>query len=312
MSWQLCYWSVLNLSSPKLRNWEDWWRKDSLFLLFSLSLSHVNSLRSHGLQHAKLPWPSPSPGVCSNSCPLRSCHPTISSSVTPFSSYLQYFPAPGSFPMSWLFASGGQSIGASASASVLPMNILGWFPFKTDWFDLLAVQGILKSLLQHNSKASVLQCPAFFMVQLSHLYMTTGKTTALAIWTFVSKVMSLLFNTLSRFVRAFLPRSNHLLISWLQPPLSVQPCFFQFTMPELWIQPTADSAVLFSAIKLMIGGPLGQQGLAFLSMHYESEPVLSPLIHSATRAVVGLCPPFHRWGNWGSQFSILTKPRSPC
>ena len=88
-----------------------------------------NSLQPHGLQHASLPCPSLSPGVCSNSCPLsRWCHPTISSSVTPFSSCPQCFPASGSFPMSQLFAWGGHSIGASASASVLPMNIQGWFP----------------------------------------------------------------------------------------------------------------------------------------------------------------------------------------
>ena len=102
--------------------------------------------------------------------------------------------------MSQFFASGGQSIGASASASVLPMNIQFIF-FRNDWFDLLAVQETLKSLLQHHSlKASILWRSAFFMVQLSHLYMTTGKTTTLTIQTFVGKVMSLLFNTLSRFV----------------------------------------------------------------------------------------------------------------
>ena len=89
--------------------------------------------------------------------------------------------------------------------------------FRMDWLDLLAVQGTLKSLLQHHSsKASVLQCSAFFRVQLSHPYMTTGKTTALTRWTFVGKVMSLLFNMLSRLAIAFLPRSKHLLISWLQ------------------------------------------------------------------------------------------------
>ena len=89
-----------------------------------------------------------------------------------------------------------------------------------DWLDLLAVQGTLKSLLQHqSSKASILQCSAFFMVRLSHPYMTTGKTIALTRWTFVGKVMSLLFNMLSRFAIAFLPRSKHLLISWLQSPL---------------------------------------------------------------------------------------------
>ena len=99
----------------------------------------------------------------------------------------------GLFQESQLFTSGGQSIGASASASVLPMNIQGWFSFRTDWFDLLAVQGTLKSLLQyHSSKASILWCSAFFMVQLSHEYMTTGKTIALTLQTFVSKVMSLL------------------------------------------------------------------------------------------------------------------------
>ena len=94
--------------------------------------------------------------------------------------------------------------------------------FRIDWFDLLAVQGTLKSLLQHhNLKASSLQHSAFFMVQLSHLYMTNGKTILWTIWTFVSKVMSLLFNTLSRFVIAFLPRSKHLLISWLQSLFTV-------------------------------------------------------------------------------------------
>ena len=94
--------------------------------------------------------------------------------------------------------------------------------FRIDWFDLLAVQGTLRSLLQrHNLKASILQHSAFFMVQLSHLYMTTGKPIALTIWTFVSKVMSLIFNILSRFVRAFFPRSKCLLISWLQSPSAV-------------------------------------------------------------------------------------------
>ena len=129
------------------------------------------------------------------------CHPLLS--------HLQSFPASGSFPMSQFFASGDQSIEASASASVLPMNI-GLISFRIDWFGLLAVQGTLKSLLQHHiSKASVLQFSAFFMIQLSHLYMTTRKTIALTRWTFVAKVMSLLFNMLSRLVIAFLPRSKH-------------------------------------------------------------------------------------------------------
>ena len=97
-----------------------------------------NSLRRHGLQHARLPCPSPTPGVYSNSCPSsRWCHPTISSCVIPFSSCLQSFPASGSFQMSWLFASGGQRIGVSASAPVLSMNIQNWFPLElTGWISL--------------------------------------------------------------------------------------------------------------------------------------------------------------------------------
>ena len=128
--------------------------------------------------------------------------------------------------MSWLFASGGQSIGASASASVLPMNIQDWFPlglfsFRIDWFDLLGVQGTLKSLLHHHSsKASILWYSSF-MVQLSHPCMTTGKNIALTIWTFVGKVRTLLFNILFRLVIAFLPRSKRLFISWLQSPSAV-------------------------------------------------------------------------------------------
>ena len=108
----------------------------------------------------------------------------------------------------------------SFSLSISPSNeYSGLISFRMDWLDLLAVQGTLKSLLQHHSsKASVLQCLAFFIVQLSHPYMITGKTIALTRWTFVGKVMSLLFNMLSRLVKAFLPRSKRLLISWLQSP----------------------------------------------------------------------------------------------
>ena len=124
--------------------------------------------------------------------------------------------------MSWLFTSGGQSIRVSASASFLPMNILGLISFRIDWFDPLAVQETLKSLLQHHGlKASALWFSALFMVQLSYMYMTTGKTIALTIGKFVGKVMSLLFNMLSRFVIAFLPRSKYLLILWLQSPSTV-------------------------------------------------------------------------------------------
>ena len=159
-------------------------------LLFSCSVVS-DSLQPHGLQHTRLLCPSPSPRVCSNSCPLSWWYfPIILSSVIPFSSCLQYFPASRSFPMSRLFASGGQSIGASASASVPPMNIQDWSPLGWTGFDLLAVQGTLKSLLQHHSsKASIFWCSAF-IVQLSHPFMATGKTIALTRWTFVGKLTS--------------------------------------------------------------------------------------------------------------------------
>ena len=130
--------------------------------------------------------PSPSPRVHPSSCPLNWwCHQTISSLAAPFSFCLQSFPASGYFPMNRLFKLGGQSTGASVSASVLPMNeYSGLIFFRIGWFDLLAVQGTLKSLLQHNSlKASILQHSAFFMVHLSDTYKTTGKTIALTIWT---------------------------------------------------------------------------------------------------------------------------------
>ena len=169
-----------------------------------------DSLWPHGLQHARLPCPSPNPGAYSNSCPSsRWCHPTISSSVIPFSSHLQSFSAPGSFQMSQFFASGGQSTRVSASVSVLPVNIQDRFPLGLT--DLITLQGTLKSLLQHHSsKASILQHSAFFIVQLSQPYMTTGKTIALARQTFVCQLMSLLFNMLSMLVIAFLPGNKDL------------------------------------------------------------------------------------------------------
>ena len=105
---------------------------------------------------------------------------------------------------------------------ILSKKIPGLISFRMDWLDLHAVQGTLKSLLRHHSsKASILRCSAFFTVQLSHPYMTTGQTIALTRWTFVGKVMSLLFNMLSRLVITFLPRSKRLLISWLQSPSAV-------------------------------------------------------------------------------------------
>ena len=151
-----------------------------------------DSLLPHGLKYARLPCPLLSPRVYSNSHPLSQwCHPTISSSVIPFFSCLQSFPASGSFPMSQLFASDGWSIGDSASAWVLPMNIQGWF--------LLVLKGLISLLSKRLSRVfssttvrryQFFGSQPFFVVQLSHPYMTPGKTIALTIWTLVGKVMS--------------------------------------------------------------------------------------------------------------------------
>ena len=176
-----------------------------------------DSLGPHGLQHIRPLCPPLSPGIWSNFCALsQRCYLTISSSVVPFSSCLQSFPVSESFPVSRLFAAGGQNIGALTSVSVLPMKIQNWFPLGLT--ALISLQGILEGLLQHhNSKVNVLWHSAFFMVyKLSHSYVTTEKITALTSRTFVGKMMSPLLNTLSWFVIAFLPRRKHLLISWLQ------------------------------------------------------------------------------------------------
>ena len=175
-----------------------------------------DSFWHHGLQHARLLFPAPTPGAYSNSCPLSWwCHPTISSSVVPFSSCLQSFPASMSFQMSQLFTSGGQSTGVSASASVLPMNIQDWFPLGwTGWISLQSKGR--SSLLQHHSlNVSILRHSAFFTVQLAHPYKTTGKTIALTSRTFVGKVMSLVFNGLSRFVIGFKPSKNQASLNFM-------------------------------------------------------------------------------------------------
>ena len=152
-----------------------------------------DSLWLHGLQYARLPCPSPSLVICSNSYPLSQwCHPTISSSVVPFSSCPQSFPSSGPFQRSQFLASGGQTTGVASSVSVLPMYIQDWLPLGWTGRIFLLSKG-LKSLLQrHSSKTWILWCSAFFMIQLSHLYTTTGKTIALTIRTFIGKGMSLL------------------------------------------------------------------------------------------------------------------------
>ena len=150
-----------------------------------------DSLWPHDLQHVKLLCPSPTPGACSNSCPSSWwCHPTISSSVIPFSSPLQSFPASGSFPISQFFASGGQRIGSSALASVLLVNIWDWFPLGlTGWISLQS-KGLSRVFSNTTvSKASILWHSAFFIVQLSHPHMTTGKTITSTRSTFAGKII---------------------------------------------------------------------------------------------------------------------------
>ena len=180
-----------------------------------------NSLQPRDLQDARPPCPSPTSGVHPNSFPSSQwCHPAISSSVVPCSSCPQSLPASESFPRSQLFAWGGQSNRDSALASVLPKKTQDWSP--SEWTGWISLQSKGLSRVQHHSsKASILRRSAFFTVQLSHPYMTTGKTIALTRWTFVGKVISLLFNMLSRLVITFLPRSKRLLISWLQSPSAV-------------------------------------------------------------------------------------------
>ena len=224
LPWKSHGWrSLVSYSSWDCKEWDTTEQFHSLHN--SVQLTHTvksDSVQPHGLQHGRPPCQSPNSGVYSNSCPLTwSCHPTISSSH-PFCSCLQCFPASGSFPKSKFFTSGGQRIGVSASASVLPMNIQDWSPLGwTGWISLQS-KTLSRSLLQHHSlKTSILGCSPFFSVQLSHPYMTTGKTIALTRWTFFGKVMSLLFNMLSRLVKAFLSRSKRLLISWLQSPPAV-------------------------------------------------------------------------------------------
>ena len=218
LEFALWLWELKLVLCDDLERWGGWEvrERDSRGRFSSVQLlSHVRLFATAWTAAHQASLSSPTPGACSNSCLLSQwCHPTT---VIPFSSFLQSFPASGSFPVSQFFPSGGQSIG-SISFSINPSNeYSGLISFRMDWFDLLAIQGSPKRLLQHySSEASILQRSAFFIVQLSCPYMSTEKTIALTRWTFVSKVMSLLFNMLSRLVIAFLTRSKHLLISWLQ------------------------------------------------------------------------------------------------
>ena len=191
----------------------------SISVQFSCSVVS-DSLQPHELQLARPPWPSPTPRVHPNPCPLSWwCHPTISSSVCPLLLLPSIFSSIRVFSNESALCIRWPKYWSFSFNSSLSNEHLGLISFRLDWLDLLAVQGALKSLLQHHtSKASIFQRSVFFTVQLSHPYMTTGKITALTRRTSADKLMSLLFNMLSRLVITFLPRSKHLLISWLQSP----------------------------------------------------------------------------------------------
>ena len=232
-----------------------WW---NLCMQFSHSVVS-DSLWPHERQHTRPPWPLLAPGVHPNPYALSWwCHPTISSSVIPFSCP-QSFPASGSFQMRTLCIRWPEYWNFSFNIS--PSNEHpGLISFRIDWLDLLTVQGTLKTLLQHHGeKASILRRSAFFTVQLSHLYMTTGKTIALTRRTFVGKVMSLLCNMLSRLVITFLPRNKRLLISWLQSPSAVilEPqknkvwhCFHCFSIYFPWSDGTGCHDLRFLNVEL--------------------------------------------------------------
>ena len=193
---------------------------DHIFSSAQFSRSVVSdSLQSHESQHTRPPCPSPTPEFTQTHFHLvgdaiQPSHPLLSPSPSALNlSSIRVFSNESTlhtrWPKYWSFSF------SISSSNEYP----GLISFRMDWLDLLAIQGTLKSLLQHHSsKTSILRCSAFFTVQLSHPYMTTGKTIALTRRTFVGKVISLLFNMLSRLVITFLPRSKHLLISWLQSP----------------------------------------------------------------------------------------------
>ena len=197
----------------------------NFFIFSSVQFSRSvvsDSLRPPEPQHARPPCPSPTPGVHPNPFSLSQwCHPTISSSVVPFSSCPQIPPSIRVFSNESDLRIRWPKY-CSCSFNILPTNEHpGLISFRMDWLDPLAVQGTLKSLLQHCSSKASIPHWAFFIVQLAHPYMTTGKTIALTRRTFVGKVMSLLFNMLSRLVVTFLPRGKSLLILWLQSPSAV-------------------------------------------------------------------------------------------
>ena len=239
----------------------------------------TDSLQPRGLQNAKIPCPSLSPAACSNSCPVSWwCHPAFSSSVVPFSC-LQSFPASGSFSVSQIFASGARILELQHHPS---SQYSGLISFRIDWFDLLAVQGTFKSLLQlHSSKASILWHSAFFIAQLLHPYVTTGKIIALTRWTFVSKVMSLVFNMLSRLVSRKDSESE-----WLarQPginPITVKP----------WNCEPRGRAVLLGSLTLLLSAQMQLPNKISLSAHVSPRIVHFRVLDKSPLSCPGRGPP---------------------
>ena len=266
----------------------------TLSVQFSLSVVS-NCLWPHGLQLARLLCPSPIPEAYSNSCPLSKwCRPTISSChpilLPPSTSpSIRVFSSEAVLHISW-------SKYWSFSLSINPSNeYSGLISFKIDRLDLIAVQGTLKCLLQHNSsKATIFLCSAFFIVQLSYPYMTTGKNISLTKQTFMGKIMSLLFNMLSRLNIAFLPRSKYLLISWLQSPSAV-----------ILEPPKIKSATVSFVSPSIFHGVLGPDAMILVFLTLSFKPIFSlsyftvikRLFSSSSLSAIRVCH-LLIWGYW--------------
>ena len=283
-------------------------RFDTLYMFSSVQLlSHVWLFVS--------PWtaarqasacPSPTPRACSNSLPSSwRCHPIISSSGIPFSSCLQSFSASGLFQMSHFFTSGGESIGVSASTSVFPIQ--DWFPLGlTGWISLQS-KG-LKTLQHHSSKASILQCSAFFIVQLSHPYMTNGKKHSFDKMDLYWQSNVFAFNMLSRLVIAFLSRSKRLLISWLQAPSALilePPKIRSLTVsaisPSICHEVMGLDAMIFVSWMLSFKPTFSLSSFTFIKRVFSSSSL------SALRVIH-----LHIWGygyfSWQSWFQLVLHP----
>ena len=270
-SWIQLSWMMIILENCAVREISVFWLSTPLLPLHCVKVYPTSSLGIHQSVSqsvssvtqlcptvwtpwtARLPCPSPTAGACSNSCPLsRWCHLIISSSVITFSYWLPSFPVSGSFPMSQFFTSADQSIRTSASTSVLPMIVRT--DFLSDWLVWFPCSPGDSQESSPTPQFKRIWHSAFFMVQLSHLYMTIRKTIALSRWTFVGKVMCLLFNMLSMLVIAFLPRRKRLLISWLQSPSAVifEPKNIIKSLTVSIVSPSIGHEVMGSDVRILV------------------------------------------------------------